>query len=415
MRQRHKPISTALQFENIKPKKKGYEVRDLKQGGLYLRVRPNGSTSWVFRYRFPKGSKSKAIVIGCKVGLKDARDIASGYGRLLLENKDPAVVRKAAIQATALSSDTTVQSVCEKYMTQAGSKLRSADSRRRILERSVYPTLGTKQISEVTREQVSIVLDRVAEKRTDKSGRQRGGELASNMVLAILSKVFKWYEVKVGTFRNPLVAGMARDKSKPRERKLNDDEIKRVWLACDDPRLMIYGSAVRMLILTGARRNEVAQMRRSEVKNGDWELPEGRSKIKKPILRPLPQLTQEILENLPDDGSEWFFTRNGRTAIALNDAVPKNLLDQISGVTDWHLHDLRRTCRSIMSRKALRITSDVAELCLGHVLPGGLVRKTYDVHDYREEKADAYDSYAAEISRIVHGGEVVDARDRFKR
>ena len=101
--------------------------------------------------------------------------------------------------------------------------------------------------------------------------------------------------------------------------------------------------------------------------------------------------------------SDFVFTTTGNGPLYLNTDA-KETLDKISGVTDYRLHDLRRSARTILSRKALHVSHDVAELCLGHEpLPGGLVRKTYDRHAYIDEKAEAFDKLASEIDRIVSG------------
>ena len=72
-------------------------------------------------------------------------------------------------------------------------------------------------------------------------------------------------------------------------------------------------------------------------------------------------------------------------------------LDAACGVTGWTLHDLRRTARSLLSRAG--IASDIAEICLGHVLPG--VRGVYDRHEYHEEKKRVFEALATQIARIV--------------
>jgi integrase len=95
----------------------------------------------------------------------------------------------------------------------------------------------------------------------------------------------------------------------------------------------------------------------------------------------------------------------------LNDfGDPKSKLDAASGVTDWTLHDLRRTARSLMSRAG--VPSDHAERCLGHVIGG--VRGTYDRHEYHSEKEQAYEALAGIIERIVSGTQagVVQLRKR---
>jgi integrase len=75
----------------------------------------------------------------------------------------------------------------------------------------------------------------------------------------------------------------------------------------------------------------------------------------------------------------------------------KKQFDIACGVTDWWLHDLRRTARSLLSRAG--INSDHAERCLGHVIGG--VRGVYDRHEYYAEKKQAYEALAAQIARIV--------------
>src|SRR5262249_28044556 len=76
----------------------------------------------------------------------------------------------------------------------------------------------------------------------------------------------------------------------------------------------------------------------------------------------------------------------------------KVAFDTATGVSDYRLHDLRRTARSLLSPAGL--DPDIGERCLGHALPG--IRATYDRHDYRPEMQRAYDALAALIERIAN-------------
>jgi len=76
----------------------------------------------------------------------------------------------------------------------------------------------------------------------------------------------------------------------------------------------------------------------------------------------------------------------------------KPLFDAAVGVSNWRVHDLRRTARSLLSRAG--IVADIGERCLGHALPG--VRGTYDRHSYLPEMTRAYDALAALIERIAN-------------
>jgi integrase len=214
-----------------------------------------------------------------------------------------------------------------------------------------------------------------------------------------------WHSARTDDFRSPIVRGMGR--YKPREnaraRILSDDELRAVWAAAtemDGP----FGAFVKFLLLTAARRNEAAHMIWNEVDGSIWTLPAARNKTKQELSRPLSNAAQAVLSELLRFGnSPYVFTTRGRTA--LRNFKAKRQLDQLSGVTGWTLHDLRRTSRSLMSRAG--VNADIAERCLGHVING--VRGVYDRHDFREQTAHAYEALAAQIERIVSPEENVIA------
>jgi integrase len=165
-----------------------------------------------------------------------------------------------------------------------------------------------------------------------------------------------------------------------------------VWLAAEANG--VFGALVRFILLTAARRSEASALRWSEINGGEWTLPAERNKTKIELVRPL---TRAALAVLPDSGCEWVFAPNGKPITALSQF--KTRFDQGCGVSDYVLHDLRRTARSLMSRAG--VDADIAERCLGHVIPG--VRSVYDRHEYRREKQQAYEALAGLIDRIVKG------------
>jgi integrase len=147
-------------------------------------------------------------------------------------------------------------------------------------------------------------------------------------------------------------------------------------------------------------------MKRSEIKDGVWTLPKERSKNGQEIVRPLSRAALKIIATVPIiTGSELIFTVSGASPVHLDSGRDnsKKRLDQISGVHGWVIHDLRRCARSLMSRAGVQY--DAAELCLGHRLPGGLIRRTYDTHNFVAEKRRAFELLAREIDRILHPDE----------
>ncbi len=154
---------------------------------------------------------------------------------------------------------------------------------------------------------------------------------------------------------------------------------------------------MQFLLLTGARRSEAAGLTRSELAGADWTLPADRNKVKVDLIRPISTAAQTVLAKLPHVGKRgYIFTTGGDRPLGgvSNSSAPWT---SAAGATGWTLHDLRRTARSLMSRAG--VSSDHAELCLGHVLAG--VRGVYDRHAYHAEKQRAFEALAAQIDRIV--------------
>src|SRR5215472_13035869 len=176
-----------------------------------------------------------------------------------------------------------------------------------------------------------------------------------------------------------------------RDRILSDDELRRVWAT----RNGMFGDYIRFLLLSAARRNEVAQMQWAEVDGGDWLLPAARNKTGVELVRPLSKAAQAILQALPKAGKFVWMGANPMTSFSAYKAA----FDKASGTKGWTLHDLRRTARSLMSRAG--VPTDHAERCLGHVIGG--VRGVYDRHEYHAEKQQAFEALAGIIERIVTG------------
>jgi integrase len=230
----------------------------------------------------------------------------------------------------------------------------------------------------------------------------------ATQTLAIIRKVMNWHATRSDDFSSPIVRGMARTvrSEQARDRALSDDELRKVWAThCG-----VFSDYVRFLLLTAARRNEVAGMTWGEVTRGDWTLPATRNKTGVDLVRPLSRQAQAILASLPRAGEFVWSTDGGVTPIG-GFSKFKLQFDNVSGTRGWHIHDLRRTARSLMSRAG--VPSDHAERCLGHVIGG--IRGTYDRHEYHREKAQAFEMLAGEIGRIVEGRSAKVVTMRGKR
>jgi integrase len=364
--------------------------------GFGLMVTPKGHKSFVVQYR--TGGRSKRMHLKGGLTLSEARKEAKAVLGSVAKGGDPLGERRKAAHA---KSDT-LKAIVEEYLAREGDRLRTIGDRRAALERLVLPTLGTRQIDEITRTDVTRLLDRIAD--------ERGAPMADH-TLAYLRRVMTWHASRSDTFRSPIVRGMARTRpsQRRRQRVLSDDELRAVWRAAEVSQ-NAFGYLVQFLLLTATRRNEAASMRRGEVSGDEWTIPQERYKTGLELVIPLSPAAQAVLAAAPKVGkSGYVFTTDGKTPIAgfskFKRAFDAKVLaelrkedPEVKPLPNWTLHDLRRTARSLMSRAG--VPSDHAERCLGHVLPG--VRGTYDRHEYLPEKKHAFASLGSLVERLVN-------------
>src|SRR5262249_3710530 len=160
----------------------------------------------------------------------------------------------------------------------------------------------------------------------------------------------------------------------------------------------IFGSFLRFILLTAARRSEAGKMTWGEIADGVWTLPAVRNKTKIDLVRPLSDAALSVLAELQQGKANRavFSVQNGTALTGYWNY--KLEVERVSGVRGWTIHDLRRTARSLMSRAG--VNADIAERCLGHVIGG--VRGIYDRHEYFEEKKRAFEALSSQIERIVN-------------
>ena len=398
---------TDIAIRNLKAGDVRREIPDPGCAGLYLVLQPSGARSFAVRYRF-NGTPRKLTLSG-GLTLASARKLASNALHNLEEGIDPATAKKATKEKAATAKAETVRWCLEKYLAakDGGLKIRTVDERKQTFERLVYPEIGAVPLASLKRSHIVNLLDKI----------QHGsGDCMADRTLAYLRKALRWQAARVDDFVVPVVPGMARydAKANQRDRTLDDDEIRKLWKATEEPQP--FHALVRFLLLTGCRRDEAREMTWSEVTGTDWTLPAdaplGRNKVKLEIVRPLSRAAQDVLKSLPViDGGDFVFTTDGKTAIS--DSKPMTKLRATCGFKKhWRLHDLRRTARTLLARAG--VDSDIAERTAGHVIGG--VRGIYDRHKYHAEMKRAYDALGGLIERIVAGksADVVSLRSKAR-
>jgi integrase len=362
--------------------------------GFGLMVTKRGARSFVVQYR--AGGESRRVTLDGVLSLDEARRVARGILGDVAKGGDPVAAERAARAA----KEDTLSKIAARYLaSRAGRALRSVGQRKTILERLVFPKLGDRQIETIKRSEVARLLDQIAD--------QRGPRMAG-YTAAVLQVLFHWWEKQTDDFVSPMVRGMVPDgASKPRDRTLDDHELRAFWRAAaawSHP----FARMMQFVLLTATRRNEAADMLRSELEGDVWTIPAERYKTKISHAIPLSRAARAVIDGCPVLGASGFvFTINGRNRLQglahhksefdRRMLAELRKLDPNAELKNWRTHDVRRTARTLMARAG--VNPDHAERALGHVIGG--VRGTYDRHRFEAEKLAAFEALAAQVQRIV--------------
>jgi integrase len=187
-----------------------------------------------------------------------------------------------------------------------------------------------------------------------------------------------------------------------RDRILTDIELRALWLACESED--VFGAFFKVLTLTGQRRGEVAGMRWSEIDTERrlWSLPAARAKNGHAHTIPLSTQAWAILDGLPRFADcDFVFTYDGVRPIS-GFAKPKRELAERAKVSNWRLHDVRRTAASGLQK--LGVSVPVIERALNHV-SGSFrgVAGVYLQHDYAEEIRLALEAWGQHVEGLISG------------
>jgi integrase len=379
---------TTVAVANAKPGKARREISD-GGSGLWLVVQPSGAKSWCVRYRHRGRTRKLTLGSAPPLTLAEARVQAAAALAKVAAGTDPAVEKRAAKAAAVDRAGDTVERLAALFIEQHAKAKTRQSSWRHVegtFRREVLPRWHGRLIADIGRRDVRELIRSIAATRP----------IMANRALAHLSRFFKWCVNEDYIDSTPCV-GIERPASEnARDRALSDDEVRLFWAATDKLPAP-FGDIYKLLLLSAARRQEVAEMQWRELDPARkiWTLPGERSKNRLPNMLPLGLVAWHIIETQPRiAGSPYVF---GRRRTSFTPAKAK-LDAAMQAVDPWVTHDVRRTARSLLSRA--RVASDVAELMLGHLLAG--MRRVYDTHKYLDEKRAGFASLEREIDLILN-------------
>jgi integrase len=268
----------------------------------------------------------------------------------------------------------------------------------RLLRQNLVARWGNQPLANITRRQLRDMLDQLVANDTP---------MLANRVHSVTRKMFSWAVDHEIIAVSPLVGVKAPAEEKSRDRILTDQELRAVWLAADQ--LGVYGSLVKLLVLTGLRRGEVAGLTWSEIDLDKRliSLPRERVKNNRAHEVPLSPQAVALIEALPRNSERYALCL--RSGIMNGFGKLKVRLDKLCGVENFVLHDLRRTTASGMAR--LGVSLPVIEKVLNHTSGSfaGIVG-VYQRHDFADEKRRALNMWSDHITSIIADQPVVKLR-----
>jgi integrase len=380
------------------------------QNGLYVRVSSSGRLSFEIRARpWPN------LTVGpVEIGLATARQIAAETVVSRAKGVDPAAEKKAARdaakapKAAAVAPDDSFEAIAGRYIERAAKPhLRSWRDIERALQRDCVPAWKGVPIGQITRPMIGELLDQIVD---------RGAPRQASITRLYLSGLFAWAVGRGYADENLVEKVPVPSKAVSRDRVLSDPELALIWRAADSAGYP-FGPIVKLLMLSGQRKGEIANGRWSEIDMAArlWSLPPARVKNGKAHTFPLSAPALVILEALPrievGQGkdralSDLIFTTTGATTVSGFTRAFTNLNKAIAAENDgkplphWTLHDLRRTAATRMGD--LGVLPHVIEAVLNHISGHRAgVAGVYNRAAYEQEKREALDILARHILTIT--------------
>jgi integrase len=358
----------------------------LKRFGL--RLRASGRRSWIIQYE--KWGRSRRVTLGNAAVLTpdQARHLAVQELAKVDLGTDVAGDRAdAKVKAKRL-----LKSVIEQYLQARQSELRETTFKEvtRYLQKT-FKRLHQMPITAIQRVDIASILREQA----------NASPIVARQARSVATTFFGWCVGEGFIESNPVIGTNKFKPGEARKRVLDDAELAAVWNACADDD---YGKIVRLLILTGARRDEIGGMTWDELKDRPhWILPAARAKNKRELKLPLPPLAWDIIETISHRAFNNHLFGIGKNGFN-NWHSTKNALHQRSDVFGWTVHDLRRSAATGMAN--IGVQPHIIETVLNHVSGHKAgVAGIYNQSNYEREVRNALATWADHIASIVSGEE----------
>ena len=401
---------TATRVHSLKPGRRQRDVSDPECRGLTLRIEPNGSKTWLFRYKWRKQTVCLSLgAVSEYNSLRHARKAAGEHRGMIERGIDPRTARaprrpapSVRLAAGRSSNPNSMEFLAHEFLERHVKPNRRHPAYvQRVLEHDVLPEWKGRDARTITPREVVELLDKIV---------ARGSRVMANRTAGLLGQLFRFGIHRAIVDDSPVkLLYRPGGREKPRERAFSDEELKAFLGNLDDAcRFQRLPHVLRLLLLTLQRRGELAlaEWREFDFKAKTWTIPDAHAKSGKGHVVPLSDWAIEELQKLKviAGGSRYVLPNADNTA----PADPKYITRSVArclrrfkkhGVAAFTAHDLRRTGRTGLAK--LGVKTDIGERVLNHARDR--IEATYDVYGYIDEKREALEKWARYLAELRDG------------
>lgn len=390
---------TDTKIKSLKAKSERYRVSD--SGGLTLEIMPSGTKAWRYRYQL-HGVRQPTLTLGNypQISLADARKRRDEWAILVARGESP----KRAMQAEKSAKLNTVAAFGTEWLNEQvkGKSGGYVTTMRRLMQKDVYPVLGSMPLADVKPIDILELCDRI---------KSRGAPKMALLTRNVLRRMYDFAIARQLAETNPAAALVARfiATEESRTRVLSPTEIGQILRG-------IYASDIRralklalnLLFITMVRKAELTEASWGEfdLESAVWDIPAERMKKDKPHRVYLSRQAVAMLNELRTFAGESAYvvpsTRGYKdrpiSKSTLNQAVRALSLD----VQHFVLHDFRRTASTHLHR--MGHSSDAIELALAHKIQG--IKGVYNRAEYAEQRRVTLQAWADFVQAQLDGASV---------
>lgn len=332
----------------------GKFVWDSEVPGFGIRVTPAGTKTFVLQYRLPGNQGRNALGGYPALTVDQARELARAQLFAVKQGRNPSAEKKAARGAPTLAW--LADFYCGDYASAASLRPDTVRDARYLLTTHAIPSLGSRKLGELRPADI---------RRLHGEVRATASVYQANKLLAILSKMFSLAIEQELRASNPC-KGIKKFPEDQRWRHLSEDEVARLLEACDQYPNQNAANAVRLLLFTGARLQEVlkAEWRHFDLVAGLWEKPSAHTKTKRQHRLQLAGPALALLQSMRSMDPTGSYLFPGKTTAGSTAERPRADLKRVwpwliakAGLQDVRIHDIRRTTASFMLADDVPLTT----------------------------------------------------------